>query len=592
ARVLGIAAVVAFLFPTLTLFLPMGAEMAYVTIALLASFPAIMGYAIVRLGMFDIRVVLGQGLIYVTLSVAVLVGYLFLVALAFHGVDSTAQRPIVMGALVAASVIFLSLVQMRVQGAINRLVFRSRYLLGDALAQASHKLLRAHSQKEALDTLRAALLDTMQLSRAAIAVRRPGDDVLGCRVLGSRPDPITGELPATLPDELDPARFRPVARALGSHDPISTHDSQGASALVADVEPGADGSDEASFWTHYGIEWIVPIHFRQGDEEELVAAGVLLLGPKLDGRALDGSDRSLMITLANQLAVAIENTRAFEEIQRLKDGLEAQVDARTQDLSEALAELKQTQGHLVESEKQAMLGRVVAGIVHEVNSPLGSLRSSIDTTDRLLSRMHGYLATHAEGGDPEARRLLAAIDSGAGLLSVMQQSGDRIDGLVESLKRFVSLDESEMKPLDVREGIDSALTLLSPVLGEDIDVQRHYPNTAPVVRCYPARLNQVFLNLIENAAHSIEDEGTGEVRIGVSNDNGRVEIEVADNGRGIAPERIQTLFDFGFTNKAGRVRMRLGLPSNKRTIEELGGELTIESEVGQGTRVQIALPGA
>jgi signal transduction histidine kinase len=239
---------------------------------------------------------------------------------------------------------------------------------------------------------------------------------------------------------------------------------------------------------------------------------------------------------------------------------------------------------------QALLGRVVAGIVHEVNSPLGSLRSSVDTTERLLARLSGYLAAHAEAGDAQAKRLLSAVDSGAGLLSVMQQSGERINGLIASLKRFVNLDEVELRPLDVREGIDSALTLLSPLLGSRIEVQRSYPDTPPVVKCYPARLNQVFLNVIENAAHAIEGASPGQVRIGVRNGDGRVQIEVADNGRGIEPERMETLLSVGFTTKAGRVRMRLGLPGNRRTIEELGGQLTIDSQPGQGTTVRIALP--
>jgi two-component system NtrC family sensor kinase len=218
------------------------------------------------------------------------------------------------------------------------------------------------------------------------------------------------------------------------------------------------------------------------------------------------------------------------------------------------------------------------------------LRSSVDTTRRLYARLRRYLAAHAEAGNAEAAKLLSAVDSGAGLLSVMQQSGERIDGLVESLKHFVNLDEGERRPLDVREGIDSALTLLSPLFGPSIDVQRSYPDSPPVVVCHPARLNQVFLNLIENAANAIGSDSQGEVRIGVSNGNGRVEIEVADNGRGIEPDRLQSLLEFGFTNKDGRVRMRLGLPGNRRTVEELGGELTIHSQPGRGTTVRIALP--
>jgi signal transduction histidine kinase len=592
ARVLAVACLVSFGLPALSLVLPAAGDSVPVILALLASFPAMMGYAIVRLGMFDIRVVIGQGLLYISLSLVVLLGYLGLVWVAIQVLGGAAERPAIVGGAAVMAVLVLSLVQLRVQDWINRRVFRSRYVLGDALAEASRVLAHSHSEQEVVRTLRSALLDTMQLSRAVLALQIPGSHELRCITLGSRPDPITGELPAPFPDRIDPRGVRPLSRSLGSTEATSAHDSQAASAqLAADPDDGARGTgrDEASFWPHYGLEWIVPL--RPGDhaqQDQQRAGGLLLLGPKLDGRLLDRSDRALVATLGNQLAVALDNARAFEEIRRLKDGLEEQVEERTRDLTEALDQLKRTQGQLVESEKQALLGRVVAGIVHEINSPLGSLRSAVDTSGRLLSRLEVYVQRHERAGDAEAARLLSAIRAGKPLLSVMQQSGERIDGLVESLKRFVSLDEHEMRPLDVREGIDSALTLLSPMLGDRIQVTRSYPTDPPVVQCYPARLNQVFLNLIENAVEAVDDEGEIEIHIG--RENGHVEVEVRDNGRGIEADRLASLFDFGFVNKDGRVRMRLGLPSNKRTVEELGGSLQVDSRTGRGTSVRVELP--
>src|SRR6185295_19846424 len=127
-----------------------------------------------------------------------------------------------------------------------------------------------------------------------------------------------------------------------------------------------------------------PLTLGNGSREARVV-GLLLLGPKPQGKPLDSADERLVLTLAHQLAVALENAAAFDEIRSLKDGLERQVEERTRALSDALSDLKRAQGQLIESEKQAMLGRLVAGVAHEINTPLGALRSSVDTLQRITT---------------------------------------------------------------------------------------------------------------------------------------------------------------------------------------------------------------
>lgn len=622
ARVLGIATFTAFFGPSLSLLWTDLGGYWVLIVGLLALFPLMIAYAIVRLGMFDMRVVLRQGLVYAVLSIGLLLGYVGLVFLAIRVFGARAGEPVVLVALVLASVLVLSLLQLRVQGAINRIVFRSRYVLGDALALASQSLSRARSRREVIETARSALLDAMQLTRAAVALRDPGaasrvrsgerrspDDPssLRCTVLGTGPDPWTFEVPLALPEQLAPEQLPPIARALDTMKMVSAHDSESVSAqLPEDAAPpdgardpagGAAELSEAEFWQRYGLEWIVPMTLggalggaRDGVDR---VVGLLLLGPKQSGRPLDASDRALLATLANQLAVAIDGADAFEELRALKESLEAQVEARTRDLSRALADLQRTQSQLIEAEKQAVLGRLAAGIAHEINSPLGSLRSAVDTTGRLLARVRPYLEVPAGLGDAEAQRLLGASGASGALIGAMQKSGERIEALVTGIERFVSLDEGRLKALDVREGIDGALTLLSPALGQGIKaikVTRNYPEHAPRVQCDPARLNQVFLSVLENAVAACDDGG--DIAIDVRRDNGHVEIAVRDTGCGIEAERLPGLFDVGFTRKNGRVAMRLGLPSSKRAIEELGGSIAVESELGRGTCVSIALPAA
>lgn len=591
ARVLGIATFAAFFVPSLSLMWTDLGGYWVLVVGLLATFPVIIAYAIVRLGMFDMRVVLGQGLVYATLSIGLLLGYVGLVFAVIRVFGANADEPVVLFATVLSSVLVLSVLQLRVQGAINRIVFRSRYVLGDALALASQDLARARSRREVIETARSALLDATQLTRAAVALREPGTGSLRCTVLGTGPDPWTFEVPRSLPELLSPDELAPVSRALSSMDMVSAHDSESVSAQLPDdcVATDEAGVCEATFWQRYGLEWIVPMTLGGTHAHNARRViGLLLLGPKRNGRALDPSDRQLLATLANQLAVAIEGADAFEQIRALKDSLEDQVEERTQDLTRALEDLQRMQSQVIESEKQAVLGRLAAGIVHEINSPLGSLRSAVDTAGRLLTRVQPYLQAPAALGDAEAQRLLSASGQGGALVSAMRQSGERIEALVTSLKRFVSLDEGRLKAIDVREGLDGALTVLSPVLEPRIRVTRCYPEHAPRVECDPARLNQVFLSVLENAVTACG--AGGDIAIEVTRHNGHVEIAVRDTGCGIEAARLPGLFDVGFTRRHGRVAMRLGLPSSKRAIEELGGSIAVTSELGRGTCVSIALP--
>ena len=600
ARILAVGALLAFLFPAASLILPRTEGMWLPICLSLSVFPVAIAYGIVSVGMFDIRFVVGPGLAYVASSTAGLLVYLALsaVALSAAGFDlelsGISTPPPLAIALFAGLFLLLSLGQLRLQGSINRRIFRTRYVYADAIANASDELSTARSRSAITQAARSALLDSMRLSRAYIAVphaRQAGPEQLACTQLAQQADPLTGIQPEDLPATLKPSLIPPIARALASDDAISAHDSAAASAQIAGVDDCCDnpGTDERTFWTHYGIEWIVPLALSRDDHTRRIL-GLLLVGPKLDGRPLDKTDRSLLSTLANQLAVAMENAEAFEQIQQLKDGLEAEVEARTTDLKRALSDLERAQGQLIESEKQAALGRLVAGIVHEVNSPLGSLRSAADTSGRMMSRLREAVAEQADHGDEHAKRLLAATENGPALTSLVLNSSERLDQLMASLKRFVSLDEGEARPFDVREGLDGALALLSPKLGDNITVERNYDSDDPVVTCNPARLNQVFLNLIDNAATALD--GHGHIAIHVSRTNGKVEIAVEDDGPGISEPRLRELFDFGFTSKDGRVRMRVGLPSNKRAIEQLGGQLHVESQTGQGTAVRLALPAS
>jgi signal transduction histidine kinase len=162
--------------------------------------------------------------------------------------------------------------------------------------------------------------------------------------------------------------------------------------------------------------------------------------------------------------------------------------------------------------------------------------------------------------------------------------------VVEGLRQFVGLDEAERKPLDVRKGLDGALSLLGPSLQGRIEVVRDYAEKLPEVVCRPAKLNRAFLSVLQNAVQAIGSRGV--LRVSVRKLDGRIEIDVVDDGRGIPASRMPEIFQLGLTRKEGRVGLRLGLPMSKRCIEELGGQLAVESVEGKGTTVRMTLPVA
>ena len=596
ARMMAKAVVIAFLVPSgyilVEPFLSADARrpMGIIVLLLMGSFPVMLGYAIVQHRMFDLRIVVRQGVVYGALSLAVTLAYLGLVVGGFGVLGHRAESPLAIGLLAVVLVLVASLLKLKVQHLVDRVVFRGRYAYADAVARASAELARARTLEAISDTVRGALIEGMQLARVYFAVRSPEVGTnLACYCLGNRPDPKDGRLPPELPRELEPERCTPVQRVLTTLRMAAAFDSSAASAQGG--RSGAVGPDvtachdEASFWSHFGIECIVPVTIGEAERRARLL-GVILLGPKLDERQLDPEDQQLITTLANQLAVALDHTAAFHEIEQLKRGLEAQVEERTRELREALESLGQARSHLIESQQQAMLGRLVAGIIHEVNSPLGAVSSSADTIRRSLERAREYLCDQRMGDVPD---VLRAIGTGQELTEVIRGGSIRIGSLMDSLSRLTTLDQAELKTCDVRAGLESALLLLRPQLGDEVRIARVFPSQPVTVRASPGKLNQVFLHLLQNAATAVGDRGC--IHVSLVPQVNAVRIVIEDDGCGISPEVLARVFDFTFTTKQGRrVGLGLGLPLSKRTVEELGGTLEIDSELGRGTRVTAVVP--
>jgi two-component system, NtrC family, sensor kinase len=240
---------------------------------------------------------------------------------------------------------------------------------------------------------------------------------------------------------------------------------------------------------------------------------------------------------------------------------------------------------VVNQAKLATLGMLVAGVAHEINTPLGAINSNHDVLRRALNKLQDILADEVvdEHELAEVRRIVRALDS---ILRVNDIAVERMTTIVRSLRTFGRLDRARIDWADLHEGIDSTLAILAHETHE-VEIQRDYGEIPPV-RCHPDQLNQVWMNLIMNAVHAMSEGGT--VRITTLQDDQDVHIIFADTGHGIAPDHLERIFDPGFTTKAGRVGMGLGLLISRQVVEHHRGTITVESEVGSGTTFTIVLP--
>ncbi|MCB2230474.1 HAMP domain-containing protein [bacterium] len=286
---------------------------------------------------------------------------------------------------------------------------------------------------------------------------------------------------------------------------------------------------------------------------------------------------------AEQIRLRHEELRkTYQELELKSEHLvqqKSEIEQANRDLEDALKQLRETQEQLLMKEKMASLGDLVAAVAHEINNPVGAILSSTDIARRCLKRLED------DSFVGEARIKTRTVLSEN--FRVITDASERVATLVRSLKNFARLDEAQYQKVDIHEGIEASLHLLGSDRMQRITVNRNYA-ALPPIGCYPGRLNQVFLNLLKNAAESID--GKGEITITTVEDSGTVRITIADTGRGIPQARLQRVFDISIRASGERVRMGSGLGTAYRVIQEHGGQITIDSELGQGTTVTIVLP--
>lgn len=250
-------------------------------------------------------------------------------------------------------------------------------------------------------------------------------------------------------------------------------------------------------------------------------------------------------------------------------------------------ELRAAQASLLQSEKMAALGRLVAGIAHEINTPVGSIASMNDSLARALARLEASVRAHLPP-DPAER---AEVDRLLGFIRdahrVIQLGTDRVITIVRRLRSFSRVDEAALQCADIHVGIEDTLSLIEHDLRRGVEVVRRFGAVPPVFH-YVGRMNQVFLNLLVNARQAIAEQG----RITISTElrDGMVRVQVADTGCGIPQEHLDKVFDPGFTTKGVGVGTGLGLSICYQIVGEHRGQITVTSELGRGSTFTVAFP--
>lgn len=257
-------------------------------------------------------------------------------------------------------------------------------------------------------------------------------------------------------------------------------------------------------------------------------------------------------------------------------------------LEELLEKLERTQAQLVQSEKMAALGKLVAGVVHEMNSPLGVMNSSSDTLNRsikgLLDEIDGNTNLESLKKSPRFSKSVKVLRDNS---RILLDATERIRKVVTSFKAFARLDEANYQKTDLHEGLENTLALIEQDLKDEIRVMREYGDI-PEVFCHPGEANQVFLNLITNAANAIPERGSITVR--TYEKNGNVHVQIVDNGIGISEEKLANLFDPTFTMNGTRIKAGLGLFTSSDIMQKHHGRIEVESEIGKGSKFTVIFP--
>jgi len=529
----------------------------YVALLWFVVFPISVAYGIVRRELFDIRHLARSSVAYGASTLLITGLYAFLIASAdalVKHVDVNARSPQFSVAFLFLAILAVNPLRNRLQVMVDRVFDREQGRYRQTVREISEAMVSMLSIKEIVERIVRALSEAMGVERSMVLLLGDDDRTLRPEAMGGAFSIDVGAF--ALPMDHPLCKYLWMRR-----EEVSRKD------VDEEPDPTLRGACLEVF-EQLDVALLVPVLFG------VDLLGVIAVGRKLSGDRFTPDDRQLLLTLANQSSIAIENARAFDEIAKLNETLEARVEERTQ-------ELRETQTLLLQSEKMRTLGQLVAGVAHELNNPIGFVHANL----KLLEEYVDKLAAAQSAGQDTSR----AREAIAKLLARSREGTDRVKKIVADLRTFSRMDQAELQEADLNSEIDRTLTLMEPRCRNCIEIERDF-EALPRVRCHAGQLNQVFMNLLMNACDALGDHGHIRVRTRAS--DGRVRLEFEDDGPGIPASVRDRVFEPFFTTKPVGQGTGLGLSLSHGIVERHGGRIWCESEEGVGARFVIELPVA
>jgi two-component system, NtrC family, sensor kinase len=348
-----------------------------------------------------------------------------------------------------------------------------------------------------------------------------------------------------------------------------------------------------------GIELLRELVNKYSDTAVIMVSGVERPQRVLDALRIGAFDYLIKPCEMGVLQMSVERALERRNLRRTALKYKADLERKNVELANSKSELQRLQAQIIHSEKMASLGQLAAGVAHELNNPAGFIYGNMDILKGYLTGLIKLLAAYDEITlPPDAARRIAAVKTENGheqvigelnsIISDCLEGAERIRDIVQNLRLFSRLDEAEFKQINLSEGIESTIRLLSSYyMSGRINLHREYADL-PLVGCYAGQLNQVWMNLLSNAAQSIDDKG--EVFISTSLEDDWVVVRIRDTGSGIPQDQLQRIFDPFFTTKAVGEGTGLGLSISYGIIERHGGTIAVASKMGSGTTFTVKIP--
>jgi signal transduction histidine kinase len=344
------------------------------------------------------------------------------------------------------------------------------------------------------------------------------------------------------------------------------------------------------------------------DSGKLVFEGLLTIGNYKDESyvlksKIFRSDDIFFIYAEADILNLFENNKKMSRLNQQVNNLQRQLLKEKSKLENTLKELKQTQQMLIHSEKMNALGQMIAGIAHEINNPIAFVTNNIyelkkytnEIFEAILEIENHFSKTEDKAANEAFNQIKEKYEFDfltediSDVLEESQSGVERVKKIVEDLRRFSRLDESEIKNIDIIENIKSTLSIIrSEMEKKQILFEMETPGTM-MVNCYPGQLNQAILNIFINAIYAVEEKGN--ITLKVKNNNDEIQISISDDGCGIPAEIIDKVFNPFFTTKPVGTGTGLGLSITYKIIHELHkGRIETISEINQGTTIHIFIP--